>query len=101
MYSYLLKGDLSLSITMTTISTIAALGMYGHLFFSLSVNVNFDIFHLTFTSRISIAKFLQVLDFMGGSSQVIKFVTIIFFFSQTLLNLQYIYDNQVLVENYV
>ena len=26
MYSYLLKGDLSLSITMTTISTIAALG---------------------------------------------------------------------------
>ena len=28
MYSYLLKGDLSLSITMTTISTVAALGEY-------------------------------------------------------------------------
>ena len=26
MYSYLLKGDLDLSITMTTISTVAALG---------------------------------------------------------------------------
>ena len=66
MYSYLLKGDLDLSITMTTISTVAALGKHvQNLTFELrhEKNMLFAFLHMRKQRRRSAAQLFSTFVF--------------------------------------